>query len=328
MLASLGSSHTGRYTPDQLDYYELFDVFEGNFRRDAATVFPPRGAVTYAGIGIATEVTDGKVFVTDVYDGGPARKSAGILAGDEILSVDGEPFDEIDSVPRQGGNTMVAISLRHTADAQPVTVNVGVDYIEPGDNFLAAIRNSAQVIERGGHKIGVIHLWSYTTDDVTQILYDEIAGQFKDVDGLVLDLRGRWGGTPADAGETFLGGTSNMFVTGQDGKVQYVNERFHKPVVAIIDAGTRSGMEILAYSLKKNGVHAGRRAAPPATSSAAAGFLLPDDSLLELAVQDVNVDGIRLENNPVQPDVAVPFDVRYADGHDPQFDAALTSMPC
>ena len=34
---------------------------------------------------------DGAIFVTDVYDGGPADK-AGVLAGDEILWVDGKPF--------------------------------------------------------------------------------------------------------------------------------------------------------------------------------------------------------------------------------------------
>ena len=55
-------------------------------------------------------------------------------------------------------------------------------------------------------------------------------------------------------------------------------------------------------------------------------YLLPDDSLLELAVADVLVDGKHLEGNPVEPDVAVPFDVRYADGRDPQLDAATALM--
>src|SRR5439155_23508982 len=186
---------------------------------------------------------------------------------------------------------MAAVSLRHTADAVPVTANVAVEKIAPGRTFLDAIRNSVQVIERGGRKLGVVHLWQYTTDAVTQILYDEIAnGKLKDVDGLVLDLRSRWGGTPADAGETFLGGTADMYVVQRDGKIQYVNERFRKPVVAIIDNGTRSGMEILAYSLKKNGVPLiGAETAGDVL--AATGFLLPDDSLLELAVEDVTVDG-------------------------------------
>jgi hypothetical protein len=43
-------------------------------------------------------------------------------------------------------------------------------------------------------------------------------------------------------------------------------------------------------------------------------------------VNDVTVDGVRLEANPVRPDIAVSFDVRYADGADPQMDAALAAL--
>ena len=45
--------------------------------------------------------------------------------------------------------------------------------------------------------------------------------------------------------------------------------------------------------------------------------------MLVVAVADVLVDGRRLEGNPVQPDLEVPFDIRYANGEDPQLDAAL-----
>jgi len=54
--------------------------------------------------------------------------------------------------------------------------------------------------------------------------------------------------------------------------------------------------------------------------------MLPDDSLLVLAVADVTVDGGRLEGKGVEPDVTVPFDIRYANGRDPQFDAAVERL--
>ncbi len=324
VLDALGASHTGRYAPDQRDYYELVDVFKGALRRDIARMFPTQGQVTYEGIGIATATIDGKTFVTDVYDAGPAAR-AKMIAGDEILSVDGQPFDEIGSFAGKTGSS-VAITTRHTAGGQPVTANVSVEKIEPIRTFTNSVRDSIRVIDQGGRKIATVHLWSYTTEAVTQVLYDEIAnGRLKDVDGLVLDLRSRWGGTPADAGETFLGGTSDMYVINRDGSRQYVNYRFRKPVVAIIDSGTRSGMEILAYSLKKNGVPL---IGQPTAGDVLAGtaYLLPDDSILELAVEDVFVDGQRLEANPVQPDISVPFDVRYANGADPQMDAAIAAL--
>jgi len=84
-------------------------------------------------------------------------------------------------------------------------------------------------------------------------------------------------------------------------------------------------MEILAYTLKKDGITL--VGAPSAGDVlAATAYALPDGSLLELAVQNVLIDGQELEGHPVTPDVSVPFDVRYANGADPQMDAALATL--
>lgn len=323
ILARLGASHTERFTRDEIDYYELSDIFRFALRREARRLYPPDGDVAYDGIGIASRDIGGKRFITDVYDDAPAAR-AGLMAGDEILSVDGQPFEEIGSFTGKAGKT-AALEIRRTADGAPMTVEVPVKSIRPTETFVDAIDASARVIERDGHKIGVVHLWSYTSDAVTEVLNRAIATRFADVDGLILDIRSRWGGAPADAAELYLGGTADMTMTERDGKVRYINERFHKPVVGIIDGGTRSGAEILAYNLKKNGVPLIGQPSAGAVL-AGTGYLLPDDSFLLLAVADVTIDGIRLEGNPVQPDISVPFDVRYAAGADPQMDAALTEM--
>ena len=324
ILDSLHASHTGHYTQDQVDYYELADVFRFAMRRDMRRIFPPRGEVTYAGIGIASATIGGKSFVTHVYDGGPAA-NAGILAGDEVVSVDGQPFAEIGSFRGKAGGT-AHLMVRREADAQPIAIDVPVEQIQPGDLFVKAISASVKRFDQGGHSIGYIRLWAYTREEVTSVLYDELGkGQLKDVDGLVLDLRSKWGGAPGDAAETFVGRAADMETVDNKGQRDYAVFRWHKPVVAIIDGGTRSGMEVLAYSLKKNGVPL---VGAPTAGNVLAGtaYLLPDDSLLELAVEDVLVDGKHLENNPIQPDVAVPFDVRYADGHDPQRAAAVALL--
>ncbi len=171
-----------------------------------------------------------------------------------------------------------------------------------------------------------MRIWSYTEQEVGDILNEELrGGRLANIDGLVLDLRSRWGGAPADAGEIFVGGTSDMRMIERDGDALYVNTRFDKPLVAIIDEGTRSGMEILAEGLKKNGT---KLIGTPTAGAVVAGrgFLLPDDSLLVLAVADVIIDERRLEGDPVDPDETVPFDIRYADGADPQLDAAVQDM--
>jgi C-terminal processing protease CtpA/Prc len=322
LVAGLHVSHSGRYTADTVDYYDLSDVFRYGIRDLARRLYPPRGEVVYEGIGIASKIIDGHRFVTDVYDGTPAAK-AGIKAGDEILSADGRPFFEIRSFGGKAGST-VALEVRHVAGAAPVSIPVGVVKIEPLDTYMAAIRDSARVMDRDGRRIGYVHLW-IGAGDLPGVLNEVLATSLKDVDGLVVDLRSRWGGGPGDAAEFFVGGSADMQMIDRDGEKSYVTTRFRKPVVGIIDEGTRSSMEILAYGLKKNGVPL--VGAPTAGDVLAArAFALPDDSILEIAVADVIIDGRRLEGHPVTPDVAVPFDVRYANGADPQMDAAMVEM--
>jgi C-terminal processing protease CtpA/Prc len=324
MLAGLKTSHTARYTPDKVDYYELLDVFRYNYRKRIRDLYPPEGEITYEGIGIATRTIDGKLFVSDVYDGGPAAR-ANVRAGDEIVSAGGMPFAAIDSFKGKAGKE-VALALRRKADGPEMTIRVRVEKLQPSEALLEAIEKSVRVFDRGGKRIGYLRIGSYTRDEVGEILNRELGGgKLANIDGLVLDLRSRWGGAPADAGEVFVGGTADMEMIERDGDVHYVNTRFDKPIVAIIDEGTRSGMEIMAAGLKKNGIElVGMPTAGAVVGGR--GFLLPDDTLLVLAVVDVTVDGKRLEGDPVDPDRTVPFDIRYADGADPQLDAAVEEM--
>jgi C-terminal processing protease CtpA/Prc len=322
-LASLHTSHTARYTSTQVDYYELLDVFRYGVRDAVRRLFRD-GEIVYPGIGIASKEIGGKVFVTDVYDGGPAAL-AGLKRGDEILSANGAPFAEIASFAGKASDA-VTLEVRRAAGEEPMAVVVGPRLLEPSDALFKAIADSARIIERNGQKIGYLHIWSYTRGDVGEIINRALAlGPLKDADGLVLDLRCRWGGAPGDAAETFVGGTGDFRTIDRDGSVDPANVRWKKPVVAIVDEGTRSGMELFAYALKKNGIPlVGTRTAGALV--AGRGFMLPDDSLLILAVADVTIDGGRLEGKGVEPDVTVPFDIRYANGSDPQFDAAVERL--
>jgi carboxyl-terminal processing protease len=320
VLASLGASHTGHFTAGQLDYYELADIFRYNYRDELRRLFPPDGKITYPGIAIATEAIEGKRFVTDVYDGGPAAK-AGVEAGDEILSADGAPFEEINSFRGKVGRA-VRLELRREASGPPIAVDVPVAELQPSETLLAGIANSAHIVEQNGKKIGYLHIWSYAAGDVDETLDRALTGPLKDADALVVDLRCRWGGAPPDAAEIFLGGTPPFRFIERDGQGELSNVRWHRPVVAIIDEGTRSGLEVFAYALKVKGIPlVGTKTAGNLLGGR--GYMLPDGTLLELAVADVEVDGKRLEGIGVAPDVAVPFDIRYAAGRDPQLDAAF-----
>lgn len=320
-LAGLGVSHTGRYMPDRIDYFELLDIFRFAVRNDLRRLFPPRGEVSYAGIGMIAAEIEGRRFVTDVYHAGPAAR-AGVREGDEVLAVDGEPYREIASFEGKAGKT-ATLRLRREADAEPVEIAVKVDSIRPNDLFTASIAESIRTIENGGFEIGYMRIWSFTSAETRQLINDELGiGRLANVDALVLDLRSRWGGAPLDAAEVFVGRTAPTELRKRDGTVVAGNTRWRKPVVAIIDEGTRSGLEIFSYALKANDIPLVGTTTAGAVLAGTA-YMLPDDSMLMLAVQDVITDGKRIEGTGVSPTVEVKRDIRFENGNDPQLEAAM-----
>ena len=323
-LATLKASHTARLTPDTVDYYEIADVFAGGLRDELKRLFPPKGEVTYQGIGIATAEIGGKIFVTDVYDGSAAA-AAGLRAGDEILAVDGRPFAPIASFQRKAGRN-VEIEVRRKAAGPSIHLPVEVRTLQPAETFNEAIRRSVRVVDQYGARIGYMRIWSFASRGVEDVVMDLLTSEpLKGVDGLVLDMRGRWGGAPPDATDLFVGRSPTMVVIDHDGDDEMLTTSWRKPVVGIIDGGSRSGMEILAHGLKQAGVPLiGTRTAGDVLAGRA--FMLKDYSILEIAVLDVHVDGKRIEGNGVMPNIEVPFDVRYADGADPQFSRAVEEM--
>jgi carboxyl-terminal processing protease len=324
-LGTLKTSHTARYTPDSIGYYELADIFQdGGIGRRLRSLFPPEGEVTYPGIGLVPEVIDGRSFAADIYNGGPAAR-AGIKVGDEILSVDGEPLAEIGSFSGKVGQT-VAVQVRRNAGGRPLAIDVPVESIQPSNMLREAIRGSARLIEVGGKRIGYLRLWTFASRGVEDLVMEMLASDpMKDADGLVLDMRGRWGGAPMDATDIFLGRAPFIETTDRDGDISVANKRWNKPIVGIIDSGSRSGMEILAHGLQQAGVTlVGTRTAGAVVAGRA--FMLKDNSLMILAVLDVHVDGKRLEGAGVEPEVEMPYDIRYANGADPQLDRAVAEL--
>ena len=249
-LGTLHASHTGRYTPDRIDYYELSDIFSRGAGRRLRALFPPEGEITYPGIGIVPRTIDGKVFVADVYDGSPAA-GAGVKTGDEIVAVDGAPYAEIGSFSGKVGKT-VALELRRAPEAAPISLSVPVQALAPNETLENAIRASARVIEAGNRRIGYLRIWSFAGTE--EAVMDRIASEpLKSADGLVLDMRGRWGGAPADATDIFVGKAPLVEWIDRQGRAEVANARWRKPMVGIIDEGSRSGMEILAHGLKQRG---------------------------------------------------------------------------
>jgi carboxyl-terminal processing protease len=324
MLDELGASHTEHYLPGELAYYELLDVFARDEFAPRLQKLFPKGEVAYTGIGVVPRILEGRVFLAAVYHGGPAER-AGLLVGDEIVSADGKPFDSIGSFENRAGEP-VRLEIRRVEAGPTFPVEVVPQRIRPNEFFLSAMRASVRVVEQEGRRWGYVRVWSYARRQYHHLLVEELAeGRLKDVDGLVLDLRGGWGGAQPEYTELFVGGAPIMTYAGRDGRENFASFRWRRPVVVLVDEGTRSGKEVVTYGLKRQGVRVvGTRTA--GALLAGRGFLLSDGSLLVLAVSDVRVEGERLEGLGVAPDIEVPFQLPYAAGRDPQLEAALAEL--
>lgn len=324
MLGELGASHTRYYLPDELAYYQLAGIFAGALRRRGLQRFFPDGEVTYPGTGLWTRVdAEGRFFVTGIIQG-TAAATSGLLVGDEIIAADDAPFRAVDSFRGKVGET-VKLLIRRTAGGPVFTINVVGEEIHPNRMFLRGLEASARVIATShGTSVGYARVWCYA-GEVYQHALERLIGEgpLKDADALILDLRDGWGGAEPQYLDLFNHRAPTMLLTSRSGEVERVDVKWRKRVALLVNGGTRSGKEVIAYGFRKYGLGEVIGTRTEGAVLAATAFLLDDGSLLLLAVEDVRVDGVRLEGVGVSPTIEVPFDLTYAAGRDPQLDRAV-----
>jgi carboxyl-terminal processing protease len=324
MLAELGVSHTAYYTPTETAYYDLADIFSGGLRHDLPKHFS-NGEVSYVGIGMLTRHIEGRQYITGVLDGFPAA-TAKLMIGDELIAVDGAPFEPVASFVNKAGRT-ANLTIRRQAKGETQNILVTPQRLRPNEMYRQAMEKSARIIEVGDRKIGYVHVWSYARRAYQEQLEDLVTtGKLKDADGLIWDLRDGWGGADPGYLDIFNSRSPTMTLTERNGDQDIVNGKWRKSVALLINEGTRSGKEVLAYGFLKHGL--GPVVGQPSAGALLAGraYLLSNGSLLVLAVADVSVDGERLEGRGVTPNVRVPFDIRYAQGIDPQLAHAIALL--
>lgn len=321
MLGSLGASHTRHYTKDEPAYFQLLEIFSYPLRDGIKRMFGS-SKPTYIGIGIFTKELDGRTFVSGVMAGLAASK-AGLMVGDEVINVDGKPFEAIGSFRGKAGQP-VSIEVRRHKDGPTRRIIVVPEVIEPGEAFQTAMTQGARIIERNGRRIGHVPILSYADGDYQETLVDLLStGKLKDADAVIWDLRDGWGGAHPGYLDVFVPQGAAMTLTERSGKVERVNFRWRKPVALVINKGSRSGKEVLAHAFKEYNLGPVVGETTAGALLAGRAFLLSDDSLLILAVNDVKVNEVRVEGVGVSPTVDVPFDIRYAAGRDPQIDTAV-----
>lgn len=274
------------------------------------------------------ESLPGRLFVRSMFEGGPAA-SAGCRIGDRVLRVNGVdplrspmivdagfdpalPGPRLFSIVARAAGSRVALTLQSDPAGEHVRE---VELVGEAMTGVDATRRGVRVVERDGIRVGVVHVW-YCQLGVVEAVREALTGPLADCDALVLDLRGRGGMSDVAAKllDLFRGKTRRMIGPAREPPL------WKKPVIALIDARTRSAKELMAYRLRKGRLATlvGER-----TEGAVLGAMfhpLPDGAYLEIATVAVPIDGESLEGVGVEPDIAVDFPVAYANDADPIFE--------
>ncbi len=308
-LDDLHASHTHYYTPLDLEYYGLLAIF-----RETLGV----GALTYEGIGVDL---DPQNVIRVVFAGGPAAK-AGLLRGDQILSADGEPFHPVLSF-RGRSDDVMTLRIRRRENEPTLEARVRPRRVDPAREWLEAQRQGTKIYHHKGKRVAYVPIFSCAGEEPEDRLREAISDLNSTTDALILDLRDGWGGCNPSFLNLFSPLPPVLTVTERDGTSRVVDSQWRKPLVLLINGRSRSGKELVAHAVKAHKL--GTLVGEPTGGAVLAGrpFLLPDLSLLYLAVADVKVDGQRLEGHPIEPDVVVSAPLRFAAGRDPQLETAL-----
>jgi carboxyl-terminal processing protease len=312
-LAELGTSHTAYYPRDAWENLHLRSLF-------GAFVFkgPP---VTWVSLGLdVAELPEGH-FVRHVFVGGPGAK-AGLLRGDRLLAVDGTPFHPVRALTGKAGRA-VRLTVERTRGAPPLTLTATPRKVAPKAEWREHQEASSTVVERGGKRVAYQHVYSCAGAEPLEVLKESLAGPLAEADALVLDFRDGWGGCPPEVMDLFNPLTPAMAFTDRNGKGRVWSAAWRKPVVLLVHDNSRSGKEMIAAAFRRHrvGTLVGQRTA----GAVLAGRPLPlsDGGLLYLAVEEVRVDGERLEGAGVPVDVEVLAPLPYAEGKDAQRERAL-----
>lgn len=306
LLAQFGTSHTGIFSSNSTEYYDLVAITQyANGQPDAAVkaLFGPTNP-TYPGIGAWYRTRDNNrgYVITQIFPGSPAA-TAGLHVGDAIIEADGAKFGPVSSFSGKIGKS---VELKIQRKEKIFSAIVRPAAIEPLAFYKRATRDTVRVFEISGRKIGYVRLYAFYQESDYEALKDLLTnGALANVQGVVLDLRGGWGGTPIHFANPFVGGLPEQEIEGYNGYKRSYNWNFCKPLSLIIDETTRSGKEIFAKTLHLNHIPlVGQRTSGDVLSTRIS-LIASGRAILELPLADVRVAGARLEKIGVEPDFYV-----------------------
>lgn len=208
---------------------------------------------TYEGTGIQVYNDDNNnVVIYSVFEGTPASE-AGLKAGDIIVKLNNKDTtnmtisDFSDLVKKQNGT----FNITYKRDGKEDTVKLKVDTVE-----LKSV--SSKVINRDDNQIGYIRTTIFANNTYEQFKKELIELENKNIDGLIIDLRGNSGGHLSAAEQIislFLDSSHPIYqIKSKDGQNKYYStgkETKKYKITILIDSNSASASEVVTSALKE-----------------------------------------------------------------------------
>lgn len=280
----------------------------------------------YGGIGSYIMERDGKVYISEPYEGSPAQR-AGLKAGDLIVKIDNDTTlgwkssKVSERLKGQAGTPLTVVVQRPYVEDSIITINIMREKIQvPSVPYYAVVKEN----------IGYIYLTSFTDKSAKEVR-NALVELKKDprVKSIILDLRSNGGGLLESAVKIVgLFVPKNTEVLRTKGK-GHLNEKVYKttsapidteiPLAVFIDGGSASSSEIVAGALQDLD-----RAVIIGSRSFGKGLVqstrqLPYDGLLKVTIAKYYIPSGRL----IQ---AIDYSHRNPDGSVARIPDSLTSV--
>jgi carboxyl-terminal processing protease len=213
----------------------------------------------FEGLGIEITLKDGILTVVSPIEGTPAFR-AGVLAGDQIIKIDGETtknFTLVDSVKRLRGprGTKVMITIIREGLPKPKDFTLVREVIP-----VRSVRH--ELLEKNYGYVRISQFQEKTDSDfekAMKALEEESKGALK---GLVLDLRNNPGGLLDQAVKISDHFIDSGIIVSIDGRREEAKQKWpahpdgtatRYPLIVLVNGGSASGAEIVAGAIQDHG---------------------------------------------------------------------------
>lgn len=262
------------------------------------------------GIGIQIGVQDGKLTVIAPIEDTPAEK-AGLLAGDEIISIDGKSTKGItvdkaaDQIRGEEGTQVTLVIKRK--DQEPKSYTITRKEIE--------VKSISQKIPENikmPKDISYIRLSSFISRNAAKE-FSNILTNSSDKKAFIIDLRSNPGGLLSNAiyiSDMFLNGGAIVSTVDRDGYKETTKATrgvmTSKPIVILVDKGSASASEIFSGAMKDN-----KRGVIIGTQSFGKGLVqeinkLPNNAGINITIQKyLTPNGTDIHKKGITPDIVV-----------------------